>query len=408
MRERRSISVTREGWYYLFILAFIVGGAVMRQINPLFALSGLMIAPLLFNWRSAMAQLRFLRGERRLPARAAVGESLVIDVIGDGTQAGLDAWQVRVLDRMAWVGERRTRGDAVESILPHIPAGGSCRTSYRCYLNRRGQYRFGPLRLETGFPFGLLVASRTFRSEETLIATPRLGRLGQEWKRMVRADRIGSRGASQRRGGTEGDFFALRTYRSGDPIKSIHWRSSARLGQLMVRQNEQRTDRQVALLLELWIPENCSNEDLDAVETAVSFAATALVDLCGQSVGRLTLSVAAEESFFHAGSPSPALRNTVLDFLALAKATSTVDGLAAWLEAGAGGGGGASLGATLLITTRPPESEVNLVVGVERPDWTTRIPRISVRDPVFRKWFQLMEEHERGEERTSVEAAMGS
>ncbi|MED5285489.1 MAG: hypothetical protein VYC71_05890, partial [Planctomycetota bacterium] len=69
----QRVSVTREGWYYLFILTFIVGGAVMRQINPLFALAGLMIAPILFNWRFSMASLRHIDFSRRLPHRIAAG-----------------------------------------------------------------------------------------------------------------------------------------------------------------------------------------------------------------------------------------------------------------------------------------------------------------------------------------------
>ncbi|HAN97541.1 MAG TPA: hypothetical protein DCQ98_09005 [Planctomycetaceae bacterium] len=386
MKGRRAITVTREGWYYLFILAFVVGGAVMRQINPLFALSGLMVAPLLLNWRIAAVQLRSMRVDRRLPPRIAAGESLAVDLSIRNDRSGLDTWQLRVIERIRWIGEKRSREDRVEVLVPIVAADHEVDTSYRTVLLRRGRYRFEPPIIGSAFPFGLIAASRRLDGDDQLLVSPRVGRLGPAWRRAVRADRTGAQGASYRRGAADGDFYSLREYRRGDPIRSIHWRSSAKLGELMVRQVEQRSDRQVALLVDLWIPETFDDQDLDAVELAASFAATAVVDLCRNAGGKLTLSIGAAETFHHSGSPSPALRNTVLDFLATAKASAESEPFSMWLEAGAGGGGGSTTTA-LVISTRPAEELTKLVEGL--PEYVARIPRIGVRDPGIGDWFRL-------------------
>ena len=55
MPLRRRAWLSREGWYYSFVLGFIVGGAVLRSINLLVALSGMMFALLFLNWRMVMA-----------------------------------------------------------------------------------------------------------------------------------------------------------------------------------------------------------------------------------------------------------------------------------------------------------------------------------------------------------------
>lgn len=49
MVGRRRVGICREGVYYLFVLAFIVGGATARDLNLLFILAGMMVGPLLFN-----------------------------------------------------------------------------------------------------------------------------------------------------------------------------------------------------------------------------------------------------------------------------------------------------------------------------------------------------------------------
>src|SRR5690606_31625150 len=74
MPSFRYITLTREGVYYVIVLAFIIGGAVLREVNLLVILAGLMIGPLLFSWRWAAVSLANLSVERRLPRSTAAGD----------------------------------------------------------------------------------------------------------------------------------------------------------------------------------------------------------------------------------------------------------------------------------------------------------------------------------------------
>ena len=212
----RKVSVTREGWYYLFILAFIVGGAIMRQINPLFALAGLMIAPLLFNWRIAMASLRDTRIRRRIPHRIAAGEPLVVDLELSNSRSKVDSWQLNVHDVVRWQGLKRSRAETVEVLVPAVPAGGKQRTSYRCNLYRRGQYIVGPATIRCSYPFGLLSAKARLEETSQLLVSPRLGKLQANWRRAIQSKRSGGQASMNRRGVTDGDFYSLRQYRLGE------------------------------------------------------------------------------------------------------------------------------------------------------------------------------------------------
>ena len=100
MPLRRRAWLTREGWYYLAVLAFIIGGAVLRSINLLVVLAGMMIGPLLFNWRLVMASLMGLAVRRQLPAQVVAGDLLTVEITLENTRWWLSSWLVVVED---WV-----------------------------------------------------------------------------------------------------------------------------------------------------------------------------------------------------------------------------------------------------------------------------------------------------------------
>ncbi|MEC8432182.1 MAG: DUF58 domain-containing protein [Planctomycetota bacterium] len=387
----QRVSVTREGWYYLFILTFIVGGAVMRQINPLFALAGLMIAPILFNWRFSMASLRHIDFSRRLPHRIAAGEPLVVDLELTNERARLDAWQVCITDDVRWQGTTRSRSHEVEVLVPGIAAGGHVRTSYRCQLYRRGRYHIGPTQVRCSYPFGLISIRSKKQITSQLLVSPRMGFLQRNWRRLIHAQRSGDQSSRQRKGSTDGDFYSLRQYRNGDSRRWIHWRTSAKLGELMVQQFDESTDQHVAIFVDLWEPEELTAADLDAVELAASFAATAAVDLCRGNSGKLTFSVSGETPFFHTGAASKPLLNTVLDHLATARSSSRSHPFEHGFQTANVGMQGTTV---LLVSTRPPE----LLETILRSDSTSTVPgpnipdrfhRISVLDPEFAHWFSI-------------------
>lgn len=365
MTQRRHIRICREGWYYLFVLSFIVGGAVMRQINLLILLAGLMIGPLILNWRLVVATLRGLDVRRGLPDRVFAGDLLMVDVIVANARRRLGSWAVVAQDwiQLAEAGQREYR-TSVEVLLPHVAAGQESRASYRCYLNRRGWYEFGPLKLSTKFPLGLVRSSTTVRRGGRLLVYPRLGRLTPQWTRLVEADRPGDQRAMQRRALVEGgDFYGIRDWRSGDSKRWIHWRASAKLADLAVRQFEQQRSRDLAIVLDLWQPNVPEPGDQECVELAISFAATVISDACRRGGNRLTVAMAGENvAHFHAPA-SLMFRHQVLEQMAVV-AAGISDGLGDALQrtlddvpAGA---------RTVVVSTRGPDAAAALTYSDKR------------------------------------------
>lgn len=321
MFGKRLTTITREGWYYLVVLAFISGGAVLREINLLFILVGMMFGPLLFNWRAVVGSLRRLTFQRRLPEGICAGDLLVVEVESHNQRRNSGSWALVVEDRIQREGGARdATHTSVEILFPHIPASSVRRTSYRGRLLERGRYRFGPLRVSTSFPLGMLRRIVTIDEVDTLIVCPRLGRLMPNWQKLFSADQVGSRGSQRRQGLIEGDYYGLRDWRSGDSRRWIHWRTSARRGNLAVRQFEQQRSQDTALVLDLWQDARPTRRQLATVERAVRFAATVVADLCRRQGSRLQVAATGTPTLYARGTASSGFMQEVMESLAVIQA----------------------------------------------------------------------------------------
>lgn len=150
----------------------------------------------------------------------------------------------------------------------------------------RGVVPLERVRIATSFPFGLFVKERTVRVSGEVVVWPRRDRKVRE----ALADAAGRRGRAALGGGSagaRGEFRGLREYRPGDDPRDVHWRSSARLGEPLVREYEQDTAPSTWIGLDLGGPPG------DRAEVAVEMAAT-LADRAvarGDRVGLVTSDV---------------------------------------------------------------------------------------------------------------------
>src|SRR5687768_11393475 len=106
MYPRRYISLTREGVYYVVVLAFIIGGAVLREVNLLVVLAGMMIGPLLFSWRWAALSLANLSVERKMPLQIAAGDPLIVDFEVRNYRRRMTSYAIVVTDMLARIEPR--------------------------------------------------------------------------------------------------------------------------------------------------------------------------------------------------------------------------------------------------------------------------------------------------------------
>jgi len=145
---------------------------------------------------------------------------------------------------------------------------------YYVKLMHRGIYHFGPLHVSTRYPLGLVKRGAVFNEQNEIIVHPQIGRLSSNWAEDFFSLAELAQQNRSRRGVFDDEFNHIREYRTGDSQRAIHWRSSARQGELMVQEYHQNRNYDLVIGLDLWQPGNAKQQQRERVEWAVSFVGT--------------------------------------------------------------------------------------------------------------------------------------
>ncbi|MBM4435880.1 MAG: DUF58 domain-containing protein, partial [Actinobacteria bacterium] len=99
---------------------------------------------------------------------------------------------------------------------------------------RRGMFRLGPADVTVGDPFGLFSAEFRYGRENTIVVYPPISIMADV---MIPAgSMVGTSRSSIRTHQVTSDAGGIREFQPGDPLKRIHWLSTARRGQLLVKE----------------------------------------------------------------------------------------------------------------------------------------------------------------------------
>lgn len=310
------IEVTQEGWIYFGIMVSVLVGALIGKSNMLLLVFGLLAGPFVLNGYIALKMLTRNKVSRQGPVRAMQGDWFSVDVTLSNRRWWIASWMMVVEDR--WQ-------QADEVVFPlivfsRVGPGRERIGRYQLRLQSRGRYTCGPFRLLTRFPLGLVERSYVLHSPGEILIHPRIGRLTPEWHREQRNADEQVQHTKSRSGAFEDEFHRLREYRQGDNLRSIHWRTTARRSELMVREHHQMRDTDLAVLIDLWLPQEPSERQIENVELALTFAATLCMEHSQQSrESTLFIGIAGEEDRSWTGAVSPHTMPLILDQLALSE-----------------------------------------------------------------------------------------
>ncbi|MFD7920403.1 DUF58 domain-containing protein [Streptomyces sp. NPDC059740] len=306
--------------------AYLLGQSDLLKVGLLLAVLPLVCAVVLRWQRHSVAGGRLLE-----PARVAAATEARVRV-WVANEARVPTGLLMVQDQVPYALGPRPR-----FVLPRVEAGGRREVAYRVRAEVRGRYALGPLQLRLADPFGMCELTRPLGPVDTLTVVPRvvpLPALPLSGAVTGRGDGVGRQSALSGE-----DDVIPRGYRRGDDLRRVHWRSTARHGELMVRREESPRTTRGTVLLDTRAAAFLTSGADSAFEWAVSGAASAAVHLLERGFAvQLVTDSGADASGGAGGRPPAEAAGRLLDALALV-GRSENRGLERAHEALAGGGG---------------------------------------------------------------------
>jgi uncharacterized protein (DUF58 family) len=310
-----------------FLAAGIVGilAGLILGSHPMISVGVLLVGLPVFSALTARRARYQLRCERHiLPPRVAPGQPATV-VVRLENISRISTGLLLAEETIPY-----SLGARPRYVLNGIERGGSREVSYQLRSDLRGKFVVGPMRVRIADVFGLVELTANFATKNTLTVTPKIVPL-------TSAATTGSwssdgDGRTRMTAAAGDDDVIPRAYRDGDELRRVHWRSTARYGELMVRREEQRWQDRAVVILDSRRSAHIGTGPSSSFEYAVSAAASIGVHLARAGLdghlltdaGPLAGSAMFEDVLLDALSVVSTSRNH--DFARTTAALTTVEG----------------------------------------------------------------------------------
>lgn len=261
------VAPTRAGAVYLALVAGVLFGAVNTGNNLVYLVLGVLLAALVVANVLAEWNLRSLTVTRRLPAELRAGVPATGALVLRNRRGRGGAWHVTLTELGSVSGQ---------AFVEFCAAGGDAPAPAEFLAPERGLAHLTTVRIESDFPFGMVRRWRDVPLEDAVLVYPAPA------FRALRSTPSGEGDEPAARGGASasGDFAGLRPWSPGDPLRRVHWPTSARAGTPMVVTRAGQGSEEVVLRLE---PSLSGAAREAAISRIASQAETALAE--GNAVG---------------------------------------------------------------------------------------------------------------------------
>lgn len=229
------------GWVILGLTTFFLLAAANTLAGWLYVLGGLGLGLMLVSAVLPMQTLKGLQIKRRAIVPVSAGESLHLELEISNPTKTLKAL-LQVFDDLP-----REWGKTMPGTISEIPAQQTHTWTYAVTPQHRGIYRWQTVQLRSAAPLGLFWCRRRRSATAKAVVYPLILPLeqcplldfaGQDQDRQFQAQQIGPHNHN------EGVTRSIRPYRRGDPLRLVHWRTSARHNELRTRELEMFTGGQ--------------------------------------------------------------------------------------------------------------------------------------------------------------------
>jgi uncharacterized protein (DUF58 family) len=256
--------VTREGWLYILGIILISLAALNTGNNLLFLILASLVAIILMSGILSSITLSGVAMRLQLPEHIFAGQPIRASIKLENEKLTLPSFSLRV---EAVKAKNAPPAALLETPLyfPYLPKRGRAHQSVSISFPARGVYRQEAFRIVTRFPFGFLQKAHRVDLRTEALVYPSV-----EPTREFLEILPGLQGAMESLAKGRGqDLYALRDYVPTDSARHVHWKASARLGSLMVREFTREDETRVLLVLDPHV--SASESGAEAQDSAKRF-----------------------------------------------------------------------------------------------------------------------------------------
>ncbi len=258
--NRVSTRPTKEGITFLGLSIFVGVAALNTGNNLLYLIFGMMLSLIAISGFMSLINLSKIDVQFVTPQNIFALTPVAFNLFITNRKILLPSYSITV------------EIEREKGFIPYLPAKTTKNAKIRCFFKRRGWNEMPDIYVSTSFPFGFFRKRvLTKNVKEDILTYPKIEKISikdslfNQWSGDRQSVKTGS-------GGDRTDIRSIRTYRHGDNPKLIHWKSSAKIGELMIR--EMHDDESKSAVIEF----NPSN-DKTKLEIQISGAASLLLEL---------------------------------------------------------------------------------------------------------------------------------
>jgi uncharacterized protein (DUF58 family) len=260
---KMEYKITREGWLYILGIILISLAALNTGNNLLFLILASLIAIILMSGILSSITLSGVAMHLQLPEHIFAGQPVRASIELANEKLTLPSFSLRV---EAVPAKNSPSAALLETpvYFPYLPKRGRAQQTVPISFPARGVYRQDAFCIVTRFPFGFLQKSHRVELRTEALVYPSV-----EPTREFLEILPGLEGAMESLAKGRGqDLYALRDYVPTDSARHVHWKASARLGSLMVREFTREEDARVLLVLDPHISTPATGAAQTAAQTA--------------------------------------------------------------------------------------------------------------------------------------------
>ena len=239
-----ALRVTARHWVIVVVWALITALAFQTGRDIFFRLSYLILAIVVLSFFWAAYSVATFRLERKLiMPRSQVGKMVEEQLLVHNTGRFVKIWiEIRDESELPW--------HRVSRVLNALRAGVRWGWSVRTICRRRGRYHLGPITVASGDPFGFFIFHRRMPGSTPVLtvypATIDLPTFAPPLGQMPGGDAL-----QRRTHHVTTNVAGTREYAPGDSFNRIHWRSTARMERLIVKEFELDPSADVWIYLDM-------------------------------------------------------------------------------------------------------------------------------------------------------------